>query len=78
MLIFQNLKTLDKQVRLLIKLKEDDSLVGVKLTKGDDEILIAASNGKLVRFSEGHVRPMGRSASGVRGINVYGFSKLLV
>ena len=50
----------------------DDSLVGVKLTKGDDEILIAASNGKLVRFSEGHVRPMGRSASGVRGINVDG------
>ena len=44
----------------------------VKLTKGDDEILIAASNGKLVRFSEGHVRPMGRSASGVRGINVDG------
>ena len=34
--------------------------------------LNAASNGKLVRFSEGHVRPMGRSASGVRGINVDG------
>ena len=58
--------------KIAIKLKEDDSLVGVKLTKGDDEILIAASNGKLVRFSEGHVRPMGRSASGVRGINVDG------
>ena len=66
---FENIRQTGK---IVIKLKEDDSLVGVKLTKGDDEILIAASNGKLVRFSEGHVRPMGRSASGVRGINVDG------
>ena len=66
---FENIRQTGK---IAIKLKEDDSLVGVKLTKGDDEILIAASNGKLVRFSEGHVRPMGRSASGVRGINVDG------
>ena len=56
---FENIRQTGK---IAIKLKEDDSLVGVKLTKGDDEILIAASNGKLVRFSEGHVRPMGRSA----------------
>ena len=66
---FENIRQTGK---IAIKLKEDDSLVGVKLTKGDDEILIAASNGKLVRFSEGHVRPMGRTASGVRGINVDG------
>ena len=66
---FENIRQTGK---IAIKLKEDDSLVGVKLTKGDDEILIAASNGKLVRFSEGHVRPMGRSASGVKGINVDG------
>ena len=66
---FENIRQTGK---IAIKLKEDDALVGVKLTKGDDEILIAASNGKLVRFSEGHVRPMGRSASGVRGINVDG------
>ena len=66
---FENIRQTGK---IAIKLKEDDSLVGVKLTKGDDEILIAASNGKLVRFSEGHVRPMGRSASGVRAINVDG------
>ena len=66
---FENIRQTGK---IAIKLKEDDALVGVKLTKGDDEILIAASNGKLVRFSEGHVRPMGRTASGVRGINVDG------
>ena len=46
---FENIRQTGK---IAIKLKEDDSLVGVKLTKGDDEILIAASNGKLVRFSE--------------------------
>lgn len=66
---FENIRQTGK---IAIKLKEDDALVGVKLTKGDDEILIVASNGKLVRFSEGHVRPMGRSASGVKGINVDG------
>ena len=58
--------------KIAIKLKEDDQLIQVKLTKGEDEILIAGSNGKLVRFNETNVRPMGRSASGVRGINVDG------
>lgn len=58
--------------KIAIKLKEDDQLVSVKLTNGDDEILIAASNGKLVRFNEKNVREMGRTASGVRGINVDG------
>ncbi|WP_249029287.1 DNA gyrase subunit A [Tannockella kyphosi] len=58
--------------KIAIKLKENDELVAVKLTNGDDEILIAASNGKLVRFKEENVRQMGRSASGVRGINVDG------
>lgn len=58
--------------KIAITLKEEDHLVSVKLTNGSDEILIAASNGKLVRFSEEKVRQMGRTASGVRGINVDG------
>ena len=66
---FQSIRQTGK---IAIKLKDDDSLVNVKLTKGDDDILIAASNGKLVRFNENHVRPMGRTATGVRGINVDG------
>ena len=70
--LFFAIENIRQTGKIAIKLKEDDALVGVKLTKGDDEILIAASNGKLVRFSEGHVRPMGRTASGVRGINVDG------
>ena len=57
--------------KIAISLRDDDQLVSVKLTGGNDQILIAASNGKLVRFEETNVRPMGRSASGVKGINVY-------
>ena len=48
----------------------DDELVDVKGTSGNDEIIIGASNGKAVRFNENDVRPMGRNASGVKGINV--------
>lgn len=58
--------------RLPICLKDNDQLVQVKLTSGNDQILIAASNGKLVRFEESNVRPMGRISSGVKGINVDG------
>ena len=58
--------------KIAIGLRDDDELIQVKLTEGNDEILIAASNGKLVRFKEENVRPMGRNASGVKGINVDG------
>lgn len=58
--------------KIAITLREGDELVGVKETTGDDEIIIAGSNGKAVRFHEDGVRPMGRSASGVKGFNVDG------
>ena len=58
--------------KIAITLKEDDELIGVKPTKGDEDIIIAASNGKAVRFREDCVRDMGRSASGVRGMDVDG------
>ena len=58
--------------KIAIGLREEDQLVSVKLTTGEDEILVAASNGKLIRFKESDVRKMGRTASGVRGINVDG------
>ena len=44
----------------------------LKKTTGNDEILMASSNGRMVRFNESAVRIMGRSASGVRGINLDG------
>ena len=55
-----------------ITLKEDDELVSVKKTTGNNEILMAGSNGRMVRFNENSVRVMGRGASGVRGINLDG------
>lgn len=58
--------------KIAITLREDDELVGVKETTGDDEIIIAGSNGKAVRFNEDDIRPMGRTASGVKGFNTDG------
>lgn len=56
--------------KIAVGLKENDELIDVKLTDGNAEIFIASSNGKVVRFNENDIRVMGRSASGVRGINV--------
>jgi DNA gyrase subunit A len=58
--------------KIAITLKDGDELIGVKETTGDDEIIIAGSNGKAVRFHESEVRAMGRTASGVKGFNVDG------
>ena len=58
--------------KIAISLREGDELVAVKKTNGDDEIIIGASNGKAVRFNENTVRPMGRNASGVKGIDLDG------
>ncbi len=56
--------------KIAITLKEDDELISVGKTTGDNEIIIGASNGRMVRFKESEVRIMGRSASGVRGIDL--------
>ncbi len=53
-----------------ITIKEDDELLEAKLTNGKSQILVAVKSGKLVRFEESKTRPMGRSASGVRGITL--------
>jgi DNA gyrase subunit A len=53
-----------------ITIKEDDELLEAKLTNGESQVLIAVKSGKLVRFEEGKTRPMGRTASGVRGITL--------
>lgn len=53
-----------------ITIREDDELLEAKLTTGQSQVLIAVKSGKLVRFEEGKTRPMGRSASGVRGITL--------
>ena len=56
--------------KIAISLKEGDMLLDVKLTDGNAIIGIAASNGKMVNFYETDVRPMGRTAAGVKGMNV--------
>ena len=53
-----------------INLIDNDELIGVKLTRGTTELIAATKNGLAIRFPESDVRPMGRSARGVRGINL--------
>lgn len=64
---FDNIRNSGK---LAITLKDDDELLAVKKTTGNNEILIASSNGRMIHFDENEIRVMGRSASGVRGIDI--------
>ncbi len=53
-----------------ISIRENDELLEAKLTSGSYEIVLATSNGRAIRFNESTVRPMGRNASGVRGVTL--------
>ena len=53
-----------------ITIREDDKVIEVRMTKGDNEIIIANKNGRAIRFNEKTVRAMGRTASGVRGMTL--------
>jgi DNA gyrase subunit A len=55
---------------IAIKLRDGDELVQVRLTSGEDDILMVSRSGHVARFAEAPVRPMGRSASGIKGMNV--------
>ncbi|WP_229333457.1 DNA topoisomerase (ATP-hydrolyzing) subunit A [Glaciecola sp. MH2013] len=55
---------------IAVNLNDGNELVGVDLTDGDSEIMLFSDAGKVVRFSEDQVRPMGRTATGVRGIRL--------
>ncbi|MBA2649894.1 MAG: DNA gyrase subunit A [Legionella sp.] len=55
---------------IAVDLDEDDSLVGVDITDGNRDIMLFTDAGKVIRFSESKVRPMGRTARGVRGIRI--------
>ncbi|MBE5315078.1 MAG: DNA gyrase subunit A [Xanthomonadales bacterium] len=56
--------------KIAINLEDGDSLVGVALTDGESDVMLFASNGKVSRFDEGTVRPMGRTATGVIGMRL--------
>ncbi len=66
----EEFKNIRQNGKIAVTLKEDDELFAVRKTKGNEDIIIAASNGKAVRFSEENIRSMGRTASGVKAINV--------
>lgn len=69
---FNEYENINKNGKIAIKLNEDDELAFVRSTDGNAEIIIAGSNGKAVRFLENTVRPLGRTARGVKGFNVDG------
>ena len=64
---FNNIRTNGKK---FITLKDNDELISAKKTSGNDDILMASSDGRIVRFPEEKVRVMGRGATGVKGINL--------
>lgn len=64
---FANLR---KMGLIAIALREDDELIGVELTKGESELIMATRMGQAIRFSESDVRPMGRNSMGVRSIDL--------
>ena len=66
---FDNIR---KSGKIAIVLRENDELISVKKTCGKNEVVIGASNGRMVRFDENEIRSMGRSSSGVKGIELDG------
>jgi DNA gyrase subunit A len=60
-----------------ISLREEDELIGVNLTTGEDEIILVTKNGMSIRFCEEDVRPMGRTAMGVKGIKLKNNDKVV-
>ena len=64
---YQNIRT---NGIIALNLREDDELLAVKLTDGKSNIILGASNGKAIRFDENDVRSMGRTATGVRGMEL--------
>ena len=62
---------------IAVKLRDDDELVDVVVTKPGDEVVLATSNGMAIRFNEADARPMGRNTSGVKGIQLTAGDKLV-
>ena len=56
--------------KIAINLKENDELISVAKSNGEDDIMVCSSNGRMCRFNENEIRIMGRTATGVRGINL--------
>ena len=70
----EEFKNIRQSGKICITLREDDELIAVKKTTGNDFVLLGSSNGRMVKFNENDVRIMGRTASGVKGIELDGSS----
>src|SRR5690606_30429638 len=55
---------------IAVHLRDDDELISVRLTDGSTDMMIATKQGSLIRFEEEQIRPMGRTAAGVKGISL--------
>ena len=62
---------------IALKMREDDELIGVRHSNGDDDILMVSRGGQAIRFNEQDVRPMGRPASGVQGMRLRGADEVI-
>ncbi|HBV04520.1 MAG TPA: DNA gyrase subunit A [Staphylococcus sp.] len=65
-----NFSRINKNGKIAINFKEDDELIAVRLTDGTKEIIIGTKHASLIRFDETKLRPLGRTAAGVRGISL--------
>ena len=63
-------KNIRKTGKIAITLKENDEVLAVHFTTGNDDVVIASNNGRMIRFNENEIRIMGRTASGVKGIEL--------
>ncbi|SDJ55675.1 DNA gyrase subunit A [Salimicrobium halophilum] len=62
---------------IALTLREDDELISVRLTDGEQDVMIGTQNGYLIRFPEDQIRSMGRSAAGVKGISLRGDDRVV-
>ncbi len=74
---FEQFSNIRKNGIIAISLSDDDRLIWVKMTSGNDDILLVTKNGKVICFSEEQVRPTGRSSMGVRGIKISGDDEVI-
>ncbi len=66
----RDFENINKGGIIAVNLRDNDELIGVQLTSGDDDIMIGTASGMSIRFRESDVRPMGRTATGVRAIKL--------
>ena len=70
--LIQEFDSIRSSGKICINLSENDELIDVKKTYGDSLVLLGNTNGRMVKFNENEIRPMGRTATGVKGINLDG------